>query len=103
MGAFIDGGSTVIDDSMQTTLAQLYRLADTPLEYRRSFDLGGKKNLQGGKLRKKKKKKKKNWGKKLKEEEMERKKKKKHGERENRTAVAHRSRSRVLCLTRHLL
>ena len=45
-------------------------LADTPLEYPRSFVLGGKKNLQGGKgkgIRGEKKKKEKKLGKKLKE------------------------------------
>ena len=63
-----------------------------------------KKNLLGGKgkgIRGEKEGKK--MGKKLKEKKGRNGKEKKKGERENRTAVAHQSRSRVQCLTRHLL
>ena len=62
-----------------------FRWQKKSLRWEGEGDKGGKGEKKGGK------------------EERKKKKKENHGERENRTVVAHRSRSRVQCLTRHLL
>ena len=80
------------------TLSAFNSIADTPLEYPRSFVLGGKKKSsrwegEGDKGWKGKKTGEKTEGEKRKK--WKGKKKENHGERENWTAVAHWSRSRV--------